>query len=488
MTFTLPDPMEHQKLIHDFALRPYSGIYLEAGGGKTLSVLATLNTVRPSGHILVIAPIAVARATWINEIARWGFPIRTKSLIVNDNDKKLTRAKRWERYAEVADDPPTMYFISVSLVQDLVREIGDWPFETVIIDESQEFKGHDTERFKAMRSVREASGYSRMIQLSGTPTPQGLLDLWSQVYLLDGGEALGKNITTYRDTYFRATVHVDDKPVAWEPYDWAEEVIYDKISHLVISAKNADIPLPEVLTDEVFIDLPEKLMKKYKEFTKEMVLDLAVKDPDTEKVTISADNAGVLHAKQLQFASGTVYTGENHDTDFEVLHDIKLELTDYYLRNAGGEPTIVAYRFRSDRTRLLEHLKKQGYDPEVFDGSMDMQNRWNAGKIPVMLLQPASYRHGVNLQNGGRRLLWFTMPDSYEHFHQTNRRLERIGQKQTVFITCLIVRNTKDAKMPGLLEKKHSTQRRLLDAVQHQIVEIAEDPALRNRIRVAEPV
>lgn len=483
MPFTMPTLLPHQEVVADWiADHPKCGVFLKMGGGKSLSTLAALARIRPNGHILVIAPVNIARSTWINEIEKWGFPLRTQSFIVNDNDKKISRAKRLERYANVWTDEPTMYFINVELIDDLVKSMPTqkvgrkteilWPFSTVIIDESQTFKGPTSARFKALRKV--APAIIRLIELTGTPTPNGLLDLWSQMYLLDGGLALGATLTEYRERFFRPSLIVDNRPVKWEPLPGAEEAIYDRVKHKVMSAQNANIPMPDVSYDQVPIILDKDLIEAYQDFTKQLVLDLASPDPlRPGHVTITADNAAILYGKQLQFASGTMYTDEQRN--FAVIHEQKLELTDYLIRNNGGSPVLVAYRYKSDREQLLKYLAKAGHDVRAFDGSRGMIADWNAGNVPVMLLQPASAGHGLNLQDGGHTLIWYTLPDSLEHYQQTNARLARMGQQHPVQIWELVTQRTRDAKMPTMLERKQLVQDGLLAAVAVEVYDVEED-------------
>lgn len=469
----MPTLRPHQAPVKDYIVQhPKCGIYLQMGGGKSLCTLTALAEVRPAGHILVIAPINIARSTWIQEIEKWGFPLRMRSFIVNDNDKKISKAKRLELYRQVWTDAPTMYFINVELVDDLVKNMPVqkidgkktimWPFTTVIIDESQTMKSASSARFKAMDKVAEST--IRLIELTGTPTPDGLMDLWSQMKLLDGGLALGSTISEYREKYFKVAMTVNNRPVKWEPLPGAEEAIYARVGHMVMSTDNSGIPMPDFSIDQVPIVLPKDVMKTYREFAKTLVLELA--DPTAlrqGKIVITADNQGILHGKLVQFASGTIYTDEQKN--YAVIHEEKLAMTDYLLRNNGGSPTIVAYRFRSDKAQLLNYLTAAGHHVEVFDGSRSMIDRWNAGVIPVMLLQPASASHGLNLQDGGHTFIWYTLPGSLEHYLQANARLVRMGQENRVQIWTLVTKGTRDEKLPVNLARKDAVQKGLLNAV-----------------------
>lgn len=483
MAFVMPTLLAHQEVVKDWIVRvPKCGIFLTMGGGKSLCTLAALAEIRPAGHILVVAPINIARSTWVDEIDKWGFPLRAESLIVNDNDKKLSKKKRLEKYANIFNSAPTMYFINVDLIDDLVNNMPVqringkktilWPFQTVIIDESQTLKNPESGRFKALRKVRPA--IVRLIELTGTPTPNGLMDLWSQMFLLDGGLALGTTLTEYRETYFVPSLIVNNRPVKWEPRPGAEEEIYARVKHKVMSAVNTTIPKPPVSIDDVTVVLDKDTLQAYKDFTRDLVLDLADPDPlNPGTVTITADNAAILYGKQIQFASGTMYTDENHN--YAVIHEEKLEMADYLIRNNGGSPVMVAYKYKSDKKQLLGFLGKAGHNVQVFDGSREMLARWNAGNIPVLLLQPASAGHGLNFQDGGHTLIWYTLPDSLEQYLQTNARLARMGQQNPVQIWRLIAKGTRDEKMPRNLLRKQMVMEGLLDAVRVEVIDVDED-------------
>jgi SNF2 family DNA or RNA helicase len=480
VSITMPDLLPHQELIKQYIIdHPHCGIFLGVGGGKTLTVLHSLSAVRPSGHILVIAPVNIARSTWINEIEKWGIPLRTRSLIVNDNDKKLSRAKRLKRYEEVFTDPPTMYFINQELAKDLVdnmptsgtgkNKVFQWPFQTVIIDESQGVKNPSSQRFKALKQARPA--IIRLIELTGTPTPNGLLDLWAQVYLLDQGLALGETMTAYKNKYFNVTKYANNRPIEWEPKPGASEEIYARIPHLVMSTENTSITMPETTIEDVNISMTKDELEAYKDFKKNLVLDLAAENPGEPIATIVAQNQAVLTNKLVQFASGTLYTDEKHN--YRVIHDHKIQMTDYLIRNTDG-PVIVAYMFRSDKAEIQRKLTAMGHDVRPFDGSRAMVKEWNEGRIPVMMLHPASAGHGLNLQDGGNTLIWYTVPYSLEHYIQTNGRLDRMGQKNPVTIYRLITKDTHDVRLPLNLEKKSLVQEGLLSAVHISSEEFAE--------------
>lgn len=508
----------HQRRAANFMIsHPFAGIWLDIGGQKTASTLAALMEIRPAGHILVIAPVPIARSTWIDEIAKWGLPIRTRSLIVDERDRKLSKADRLARFAETLDPatPPTMWFINQELLTQSARSscpvcggaprkdrrpcpecqngLVDqmprqrvngtdhimWPFPTVIIDEAQGFKSHTSIRFKALAAVRPA--ISRLIELSGTPSPNGLHDLWSQIYLLDQGRALGRTITEFRNRWFTPRlVPGTTVPARWVANPGAETAIHNAVSHLVMSDRNADLHLPERLVVNDTVRLPAPVMDAYTRFKKELVIDLVTSDPESGARSVDqivAANQAVLQAKLSQFASGTLYTGDPDDPgtrgNYDIIHTQKLEMTSRLIEQAGA-PVLLAYHFRSDREQLLKRLTADGFGPQAFDGSREMVRAWNAGEIRVMLLHPASGGPGLNLQAGGHTLIWYTLPFSLEHYMQTNGRLHRPGQTHPVTIHRIIARGTVDERMPGVLSGKRNIQASLLDAVS---AELADDLA-----------
>lgn len=545
---------------------------------NTLTTLAALAQVRPAGHILVIAPLSIARSVWLDEIEKWGFPLRTRSLIVDENDRQLSREDRLAGFQQVFSDPPTMYFVNRELLtqppattsmvvpaavgsvgadapehaaelldavrslkaitaDDLVdhhreRELAQgaarptakarlkaalkhlestglvararfdcarcdgrgcqecqfglidqmpvktiggkrtimWPFPTVVIDESQGFKDPSSNRFKAMRKVRPA--ISRLVQLTGTPAPQSLLDLWAQMYLIDQGATLG-NYSAYRAKYFVPTVHVDNRPVKWEIMPGAEAEIYKAVAPYVMSAQNTSLPPIPVSINEVNVTLPKPVMEAYREFAREQVLMLAMPDPnDPRRLAITADNAAVLAGKLTQFASGTIYTGEDHA--YAVTHREKLAVLEHLVANATGS-VLVAYRFIAEKRELMAHLAKRGHRVEAFDGSREMVRRWNAGAIPVMVVHPASAGPGLNLQDGGHTLIWHTLPESLEHYEQLNGRLVRPGQANHVQIHALVAKGTRDAGAPRRLAIKAQVQQGLISAVELRSIDPMTD-------------
>lgn len=467
MAINLKNPPMHdyQKYAMNFIMtHPYCGLFLEMGMGKTYTTLMALYNLNPNGHVLIIAPKNIARSTWIDEIDKWQMPLRTKSLITKPNGKAFTKKERLAAYQEVFKDPPTVYFINRELIADLVENmpvknrIIEWPFPNIVIDESQSFKTYNSKRFKALKKIRPA--VSRMILLTGTPSPNGIMDLWSQIYLLDQGERLGKSITRFREKYFDPTLYVQGRPVDWRPKWGAEEEIYRLISDIVISMKNTKLKLPELTMNDIYVHMDNSEMKLYKQMKKDQVLTF----DNTGDIT--AVNAAVLVAKLSQMASGALYTDEKHN--FKVIHKKKLEQVAYILRNLDT-PAIVAYHFQSDLIMLETYLNSLGISAVKFDGSPDMIHKWNQKEIQVMLLQPASAGHGLNLQEGGHTLIWYTVPWSLEEYLQCNARLYRQGQKEHTIIHHILCDNTIDKQIRKALAHKDASQQALMDAVKAQI-------------------
>ena len=437
---------------------PFCGLFLQVGLGKTSIMLQALMEINPACHVLIIAPKTIARSTWINEMKKWKLAFRTQSLIVNKNGKQLTKKKRDEIYASIPATPPTVYFINREMVSDLVKAFpgANWPFKIVIIDESQSFKSHTSTRFKALKSVRPF--INRLILLTGSPAPNGLMDLWAQIYLLDMGARLGKFISHYRDTYFNPGLIVNNYPVTWRPKYGAEDAIYEKIADLVISMKNKYIVLPPITYTNITADMTDEEYQQYREFMRTNVLDLA------DGTQIEASNAAVLSAKLSQMASGAIYT-DPKTAQYEKIHDHKLELCEYIINNTDT-PVLIAYHFKSDKDMLEKYLTDQGIDVVTLDGSPEMIDNWNNRKYKVMLLQPASCGRGLNLQNGGHTLVWFTIPWSLEDYEQTIGRIYRQGQKDPVVIVHLMINKTIDEKILKAVEKKDMSQQRLIEAVE----------------------
>lgn len=457
----------YQIVAKDFLVsHPKAGLFLDVGFGKTAVTLATLMELAEkgqiSGHILVIAPKSIARSTWIDEMKKWGINANTVSLIVDEKGKQLTKAKREALYADIEKHPSAFYFINREMITNLVdwhkTHKKPWAFPTVVIDELQSFKSYSAQRFKALKSVE--TSVTRFIGLTGTPVPNGLMDLWPEIYLMDGGQRLGKTITAYRTTYFYPGLTINGNVVSWRPKIDAEDEIYNKISDLVISIKNPDLKLPNVSYNDVICHMDDDEMAMYKSLMKDQVLD--IQTSNGEDISVEAANAAVLSSKLSQMASGTLYIDDN--LNYTVIHQHKLEHLQYIIDNTTS-PVLVAYHFKSDKDQIVTYLSERGYDVRPFDGSPEMIHEWNKGKIPIMLLQPASDGRGINIQEGGHTLVWYTIPWSLENYIQTCGRLNRQGQKHPVVIHHLITEGTIDKRILESIKKKDMSEQALLDAV-----------------------
>lgn len=455
----------HQRYACDFVLdHPFCGLFLPLGTGKSLTTLEALYELNPTCHVLIIGPKPVIQATWIDEIEKWGYPFRTKSLANDERGRKLDKKKRLERYQEVFTDPPTVYFINRELVADLVDNMPKkgktklWPFPYVIIDEAQAFKNGQSKRFRALKSVRPA--ISRLIELTGTPTPNGLMDLWALIYLLDQGMRLGNTITKYRDAFFNARPLENSRGVIYTLRSGADQIIHRLVSDIVMSLDDLSQSLPPVTYDDRIIALSERERKLYDKFAQTAVLEFVDGD-----MTIAANRA-VLQMRLSQIASGTCYVNETHE--YQVIHERKLEETLRIIESAGS-PVLIAYRFQSDKEELMKYLTQAGIDVQAFDGSREMVAKWNARKIQAMLVQPASAGAGLNLQQGGHTLVWYSVPWNLEHYLQTNKRLDRPGQTEPVFIYHLLADVGVEQDVMNAIQKKERVENALLDYVTHTV-------------------
>lgn len=400
----------------------------------------------------MIAPKKVAEATWSSESAKWNHLNSLRVSVVLGS-----AAQRIAALEQAAD----VYVINRDNVKWLVDYYTDpthrervWPFDCVVLDESSSFKNHKAIRFKALKMMRPR--IKRLIELTGTPTPHGLTDLWAQVYLLDGGERLGRTISTYRDIFF-----VPDKRNAmsvwsYKPKDGAPERIYELISDICISMKAADyLTLPDCITEEIPVMLDAKAKATYERLESDMLLEV---DPET---WITAGSAGVLTNKLLQLCDGAVYDENGKAT---ILHDCKVEAFMETVEQLNGQHALVFYNFQHDRERLLEALGKTKLHAKVYEGAED-EAAWNDGQIDILLAHPASCAYGLNLQRGGHHVIWFGLTWSLELYQQANKRLHRQGQEHPVIIHHLIVQGGVDEDVMRALSGKEKTQESLLNAL-----------------------
>lgn len=467
----------HQQKVNDFLTQqPFGAVFVDMGGGKTLSILELFNQIRPAGHILLIAPPNIARSTWVDEIDKWGYSVRVVSLVEDERGRKLTREQRYALYEQIPNEPASFYLISRNLVEDLVgampttlvsngtgrrTRVPIWPFPTVVVDESQSFKSSDSNRFKALASVRPA--ISRMALLTGTPMPNGYEDLWSQIYLLDMGASLGTK-EQYMARYFVPDRYVKGRPVSYRLIPGADKQIQQAIRHLCFTADNLDLGLPEMIEKQYEVQMDPEAMKMYLHFRKKQYIKLS------DGHTIDSKSAGVLRSRLLQFASGTLYINEQYQ--YIVTHEAKSRELSRIMTTEVDTPALLVYRTRPEKRVIQQTMRDLGIQCEVFDGSRKMLQRWNDRQIQTMIIHPDSAGHGLNLQYGGRHIIWYALPDSSEQWKQTNRRLHRPGQTEQVIVHYLITRNTIDATQPARLDEKITREQQFKEAM------MDEDPNL----------
>lgn len=432
---------------------PYCALLLDMGLGKTLSSLSAivelLTTFEVIENVLVIAPLSVAEKTWTDEIEKWDHlqHLTTSKILGNEKQRKAALSKK-------AD----VYLVNRENVVWLVEHFGRrWPYKTVIIDELSSFKSSSSKRFKALRKVRPFM--NQVIGLTGTPSPNSLMDLWAQIYLLDQGERLGKTITEYRNRYFVPAQKNGHIVYSWQLVPGAEEQIYQKISDICISMKAKDyLKLPPRTDNIVEIQLSEESKQKYKELERHYVLELAEAD-------VVASNAATLSNKLLQLANGCIYD-ENEDA--REIHQEKLEALERIIEDSQGQPVLVFYQYKHDLARILKRFKQA----KVLDVKAGDIQKWNEGKIPILLAHPQSAGHGLNLQQGGHIVVWFGLTWSLEYYQQANARLDRQGQKQPVIVHHLVAKGTIDEQVMEALKNKEAGQESLMSAVKAKIREV----------------
>lgn len=441
-------PHNYQKFATDFILdHPVCCLMLDMGLGKTIITLTALwDLVLDSFlsyRILVIAPKRVAEDTWPKELAKWEHLTGlTASLVLG------SRAEREAALQRTAN----IYIINRENVAWLV-ENHSWDFDTVIIDELSSFKSNKADRFKALKRVRPQ--IERIIGLTGTPAPNSLMDLWPEMYLLDMGKRLGRFITGYRERFFKPDKRNREIIYSYKPRDGAEDAIYSLISDICISMKAVDyLDMPERIDNTIEVKTNDKEQRLYDVFCRDMVVNIKGEELD-------AVNAAALSGKLLQMADGAVY-GENRKVLH--IHDRKLDALEDLVEAANGKPLLVAYWYKHDLSRLQERFK-QG---RRIDTSKDIDD-WNAGKIQVAFIHPASAGHGLNLQAGGSTIVWFGLTWSLELYQQLNARLWRQGQQHTVVIHHIITKGTHDEDVMRALELKDTRQSALIAAVKARI-------------------
>lgn len=439
------EPHSYQKYATDFIEKnPIAALLLDMGLGKTSITLTAINNLLfdyfDVHRVLVIAPLRVAKNTWPEEIEKWSHLSNLKYSVVVGTEKERISALK-----ENAD----IYIINRENIPWLIEKSKlPFEFDMVVIDELSSFKNYSSKRFKSLMKVRPK--VKRIIGLTGTPSSNGLMDLFAEFKILDMGVRLGRFIGQYRNVYFTPDKMNGPIVYSYKPLPSAEKIIYEKISDITISMKATDhLKMPELIECETVVQMSEKENKSYTTLKKELVLSIL----DGE---ITAANAASLSNKLSQLANGAIYL---EDKEFVTIHDRKLDALEDLIESANGKPLLVAYWFKHDLERIKERLEVR-----EIKISKDIKD-WNDGKIPIAVIHPASAGHGLNLQSGGSTLVWFGLTWSLELYQQTNARLYRQGQNDTVVIHHIITKDTIDEDILKALKRKDKTQSSLIDAV-----------------------
>ena len=408
--------------------------------------------------VLVVGPLRVARATWPAEVEKWDH-LKDLDISVIVGDLKARKA--------ALNHNAMVYVINRENVKWLVEYYEKnglrWDFDCVVIDELSSFKNHQSQRFKWLRKVRPF--VKRWIGLTGTPASNSLIELWAEIGILDGGQRLGRFIGRFRESYFKPGSMNPSTGVVFSyvPRPGAEEKIYDRISDITISMKAMDyLEMPECVYVNHEVEMSAAERKLYEQLKTDLIIPL-------EDGDIDAANAASLSNKLLQMSNGAVY---DENKEVRPLHDHKLEMLEDLIESANGQPVLIAYWFKHDRTRIIEHLEKAGYKfgltlRDIRD-SEDIR-LWNKGSVPVALIHPASAGHGLNIQSGGHVLIWFGLTWSLELYQQTNARLWRQGQQETVTIHHIVTKDTVDEDVLAALASKDVTQEKLIAAVKARL-------------------
>lgn len=449
------EPHDYQRYATKYIeSHPVAAVFLDMGLGKTSITLTALNDLLfdyfDAHRILVVAPLRVARNTWSDEIEKWDHLKDLQfSIAVGTEAERLSALKRQ------AD----IYIINRENLQWLIEKSSvPFDFDMVVIDELSSFKNHQAKRFKSLMKVRPK--VKRMVGLTGTPSSNGLMDLFAEFKILDMGVRLGRFIGQYRSSYFKPDKMNGPIVYSYKPLPGAEQAIYEKISDITTSMRAADhLKMPELVSTKYMVHLSEKEKKKYEDMKAELVLAL----PEGE---ITAANAASLSGKLSQMANGAVYAD---DENILSIHDRKLEALEDIIEAANGKTVLVAYWFKHDLMRIEQRLAEKKIPFQKLDSDASIR-KWNKGELPVALIHPTSAGHGLNLQSGGSTLVWFGITWSLELYQQTVARLYRQGQSEgTVANIHIIAKDTVDERIMKALQEKDSTQSALIDAVKAEL-------------------
>lgn len=437
---------------------PHCGVFLEMGLGKTVSTLTAINNLMfdycEINSVLIIAPKRVAESVWQEEAEKW------------DHLKHLTFSKiigTQKQRMDAIKQRANIYIISRDNVAWLCALFGGTklPYEMIVVDELSSFKSYKSIRFKSLRATQPY--FKRFVGLTGTPAPNGLIDLWPQIYLMDRGTRLEKTITAFRNKYFRPDKSNGHVVFSYKPLTDSEELIHKKIDDICISMKANDfLDMPERTDNYIKLEMPSDLKKQYDNFEKEKILELLQTD-NHDSVEISVANAAALSNKLLQFANGALYDSERNVHE---IHQLKIDALKEIIEDANGKSVLVAWTYQHDRDRIMKALKQ--YKPRELKKPQDITD-WNNGNIQVMLAHPASAGHGLNLQAGGSIIIWFGQTWSLELYQQFNARLYRQGQSQPVVINHILVKGTHDEDVIQVLKNKDRKQNMLMESIKAKI-------------------
>ena len=449
-------PYDYQRTAMQWIIdKPQCGLFLDMGLGKTVSTLTAIQQLIDDcevSRVLVVAPKKVAETTWSAEAEKWEHlhDLKVVKVLGSEKQRCLALAEKADVYVTGRDN----------FVWLVGKYGGQLPFDTIVIDELTSFKSAKSERFKAMRVALPS--VKRVIGLTGTPAPNGLIDLWAQMYCIDQGERLGKSVSRYREAYFE-THKWNNIIVRCEVKKGCDTIIRNKIADICLSMQAKDyLQLPDMITHTANVELSSKTMAAYAKFEKEKVLEFKA-EHDGEPANVLANSAAGLMSKLSQFANGAIY---DEDRQVHAIHDEKLDRLAEIVEAANGSSVLVFYQYKHDIPRITAKLK--GYKVRTYEGEKDLID-WNAGKIDVLLAHPASTAYGLNMQQGGHYIVWFGTGWNLEHYQQANARLHRQGQRYPVTVYKLICRGTVDERAAAALDSKKGVQQGLLDSLNYLI-------------------
>ena len=449
-------PYEYQRIAMRWIIeKPHCGLFLDMGLGKTVSTLTAVQQLIDDceiSRVLVVAPKKVAETTWSTEAQKWDHlrGLKVVKVLGSEKQRCLTLNEKADVYVTGRDN----------FVWLVGKYGGQLPFDALVIDELTSFKSSKSQRFKAMRIALPS--VKRVIGLTGTPAPNGLIDLWAQMYCLDQGERLGKSISRYREAYFE--IHKwNNVIVRCDVKKGCDEIIRNKIADICLSMQARDyLQLPAMITHQVEVELSSRTMAAYTKFEKDKVLEFKAEHCD-EPANILANSAAGLMNKLSQFANGAIY---DEDMQVHEVHSEKLDRLAEIVEAANGSSVLVFYQYKHDIPRITARLK--GYKVRTYKGPAELDD-WNAGKIDVLLAHPASTAYGLNMQQGGHYIVWFGTGWNLEHYQQANARLHRQGQQYPVTVYRLVCKGTVDERASAALKGKKGVQQNLLDSLNYLI-------------------